>query len=319
MRGAGFHAPDRPVLVLGGGGFLGTNLVDRLLSEGARVISYSRSFLTTRTHPGILYEEAGNGDPSRLEALIEQSGLVYHMAHGFTPATPRPTITDRLPALMELNNAVMRACRRHDVPLIYLSSGGTVYGRAETIPTPESAPTAPINFYGITKLAAERYFTTEPGLDCRVLRVSNPYGPWQFGLGGQGVIGTWMQRLLHGETLTIRGDGEAARDYVYVDDLTEGLLRAASAGAAGGIYNIGSGRRLSLNELLEAFRTLFDQDLHCHYIPAAPSDVPVSVLDISCAERELGWCPYIDLDEGLRRTRDWLDHPDRRHDRRVGR
>ena len=307
-----FRVPPRPVLILGGGGFLGINLTDRLLGKGASVTSYSRSFLTTRSHPGITYEEAGEGDLPRLERLIGESALVYHMAHGFTAATPRATITDRLPALMELNNTVMRACRTHGVPLIYLSSGGTVYGRAETVPTPETAPTAPINFYGITKLAAERYFTTEPGLDCRVLRISNPYGPWQFGLGGQGVIGTWMQRLQHGETLTIRGDGEAARDYVYIDDVVDALLAVAGREGSDRLFNVGSGRRLSLNELLQAFRELFGTDLPCHYIPAVPSDVPVSVLDIARAEHALGWRPTVGLDDGLRRTLAWLEHPDRR-------
>lgn len=291
---------------------MGVNLTDRLLHEGAPVTIYSRSFLTTHSHPGITYEEAGEGDLPRLERLIGESALVYHMAHGFTAATPRATIAERLPALMELNNTVMRACRTHGVPLIYLSSGGTVYGRAETVPTPETAPTAPINFYGITKLAAERYFTTEPGLDCRVLRISNPYGPWQFGLGGQGVIGTWMQRLQHGETLTIRGDGEAARDYIYVDDVVDALLRVTGPDVPGGLYNIGSGQRLSLNELLQAFRTLFDVDIHCHYIAAAPSDVPVSVLDIARADRELDWRPTVSLGEGLRGTLDWLERLDRR-------
>ena len=312
MSAPPFRAPDRPVLILGGGGFLGINLTDRLLAEGARVTIYSRSFLTTRSAPGLAYVEAGEGDLDLIERLVADSAMVYHMAHGFTAATPRATIADRLPALMELNNAVMRACRARDVPLIYLSSGGTVYGRAETVPTPETAPTAPINFYGITKLAAERYFTTEPGLDCRVLRISNPYGPWQLGLGGQGVIGTWMQRLQHGETLTIRGDGRAARDYVYVDDVVEALLRVAGAAGAGQIFNIGSGTGLSLNELLRAFRGLFDVDLQCRYVPAAASDVPVSVLDIAQAGRVLGWRPVTGLAEGLRLTRAWLDHPDRR-------
>lgn len=311
MSVARFRVPSRPVLILGGGGFLGVNLINRLLAEGARVTSYSRSFLTTRIHPGLAYEEAGEGDLARVESLIAESAMVYHMAHGFTAATPRATLTDRLPALMELNNTVMRACRRYDVPLIYLSSGGTVYGRAERVPTPESAPTAPINFYGITKLAAERYFTAEPGLDCRVLRISNPYGPWQFGIGGQGVIGTWMQRLQHGETLTIRGNGEAARDYIYVDDVVEALLKTADHDGPGQLFNIGSGKGLSLNELLQVFRGLFDVDLQCRYVPAAPSDVPVSVLDISRADRELDWRPTVGLEEGLRRTRAWLDHPDR--------
>lgn len=312
MTAAPFHVPPRPVLVLGGGGFLGINLTDRLLAEGARVTNYSRSFLTTRNDPGIAYEEAGEGDLPKLGRLIAESAVVYHMAHGFTAATPRATIADRLPALMELNNTVMSACRHYGVPLIYLSSGGTVYGRADIVPTPETAPTAPINFYGITKLSAERYFTTEPGLDCRVLRISNPYGPWQFGLGGQGVIGTWMQRLQHGETLTIRGDGEAARDYIYVDDVVEALLRVIGPDLPGRLFNIGSGQRLSLNALLQVYRKLFGVDLPCRYIPAAPSDVPVSVLDISRAERELDWRPAVDLEDGLRRTLNWLEHPDRR-------
>ncbi|WP_306133277.1 NAD-dependent epimerase/dehydratase family protein [Roseivivax marinus] len=298
---------DRPVLILGGGGFLGINMTERLLAEGRPVINYSRSWLVRRDRPEARYVSAADGDLEALEGLIRESAVVYHMAHGFSAATPRHVVAERLPALLELNDRIMRTCRDAGVPLVYVSSGGTVYGKVEQVPTPEDAPTAPINFYGVSKLAAERHFLAQPGPDTIVLRVSNPYGPWQYGTGGQGVIGTWMRAVLQGQSLTIRGDGRAERDYVFVDDVVDAMLRAGEVGGSGTVLNVGFGEGRSLNDLLAAFRELFPGAVDCNYVDAAPSDVPVSVLDVSRAKDLLGWTPRTAFDDGLAKTRAWME------------
>lgn len=302
---------DPPALILGGGGFIGTNLTERLCSAGQPVINFSRSWLTRRA--GVEYVKPDPDSSGQLDRLIARAGIVYHMAHGFSPRTALERMDLDLLSSMELNFQVMQACEIHGVPLLYLSSGGTVYGATAVVPTPEEAETHPIGPYGLSKLTAERYLELRHkfnGLDHRILRISNPYGPWQFGRNSQGVIGTWLHRIRSGEAIEIWGDGEVVRDYIYVEDVAEALVRVAEYEGPKRIFNIGSGEGISLNRLLAELHHLFDGGVRCQYRPAGPADVPVSILDITRAERELGWHPRIGIGEGLRRTLDWVasDH-----------
>lgn len=297
---------SRPVLILGGGGFLGTNLTAALVAEGRRVINVSRSHLY-REDGGLVFYHAPSAD--RLADLVALSGCVFHMAHGSSPATALLAMESNLATSMQLTFALIRACSEHGVPLVYLSSGGAIYGPDVPIPTPETAPTFPISPYGVEKLTAERYLDVGAlhlGLDYRVLRISNPYGPWQLGLHGQGVIGTWMRRILNGETIEIWGDGSVARDYVYVDDVVQALLQTMRYCGSERLFNIGAGQGYSLNDLLGYLRPLCGETLCVTYRNARPAHVPVSVLDAGLAARELGWQPQVSFPEGLQRSWEWM-------------
>lgn len=295
-----------PVLILGGGGFLGTNMTARLVAAGRRVINVSRSHL--HREPGGLARYLAPA-PDRLADLVAQSSCVLHMAHGSSPATSLLAMERNLAASMELTFALMRACAEHGVRLVYLSSGGAIYGPDAPVPTPETAPTLPISPYGVEKLTAERYLhvgALHLGLDYRVLRISNPYGPWQLGLHGQGVIGTWMRRILSGQPVEIWGDGSLARDYVYVDDVLRAMERAMEHRGAARIFNIGSGTATRLDALLGHLRPLCDDRLQVIFRDSRPAHVPVSRLDVSLAQHNLGWQAEITLDSGLAATWQWM-------------
>lgn len=298
-----------PVLIIGGGGFLGTNLANRLSETGHRVVSLSRSWLSPRPMQGVTHMPPAENQSQQINDLISSSSCVFHMAHGSSPSTSLGAMEDDLISSMRLNFQVIRACAASGVPLIYLSSGGAVYGKEAPIPTPENAPTLPISPYGAAKLTAEHYLhiaALHLGLDYRVLRISNPYGPWQLGTHRQGVIGTWMKQILRGGDIEIWGDGSVVRDYIFVEDVIDAMVGAMNYNGRAQIFNIGAGQGVSLNQLFSQLNAVCDRPVSCTHRDAAPADVPISVLDCALARKEFGWAPQTPLTEGLARTWQWM-------------
>jgi UDP-glucose 4-epimerase len=193
--------------------------------------------------------------------------------------------------------------------VVFASSGGTVYGVPETVPISEDHPTNPISSYGIVKLAVEKYlglFHHLYGLDYTVLRISNPYGPYQDPKGQQGAISVFLHRIYEGRPISTWGDGAVVRDYLYVSDLMDALVRVTEVESRERVLNIGSGRGTSLNELVQLMAEVVGEQPAVEYLPARALDVPVSVLDIGRARAELGWSPKTELVEGIARTWEWI-------------
>ena len=192
--------------------------------------------------------------------------------------------------------------------ILFLSSGGTVYGIPERIPIPETYPLRPINSYGIVKSSIEHYldlYRRARGLSPVIIRASNPFGPRQAHSGVQGVISTFLRRILSGDHIEIWGDGTIVRDYLDVGDLAEICVRAGTSDREGA-YNAGSGYGLSINEIVQAIRKVTGLDFKTVYKPGRPIDVSRSVLDCSRAKEDFGWECEIPFDSALQRTWDWL-------------
>ena len=182
--------------------------------------------------------------------------------------------------------------------MVYVSSGGTIYGIPEHVPTPESAATSPITAYGVTKLAVEKYLHLYHhlyGLEYRVLRVANPFGPYQTAVKNQGVIAAFMRQALRGEPIDVWGDGSVVRDYIYIDDVISAMLAAATHEGPSRVFNVGRGEGRSLAEIVEAIEAVSGLVIPARYGAARPIDVPRSILDITLARQELGWQPQHDL------------------------
>jgi len=198
---------------------------------------------------------------------------------------------------------------RHRVgKVLFLSSGGAVYGIPRRTPVAEDHPTDPICSYGITKLAVEKYLRLYQhlyGLDYVAIRAANPFGPGQRPNAEQGVVGVFAWRILRGEKLVVWGDGSVVRDYFHVRDLAR-LCVAALASPATGVFNAGSGTGRSLSELIVAMEERFGAKARVRYEPGRALDVPRIVLDISAARRTFGWEPQIGFAAGLDETRAWL-------------
>lgn len=291
----------RDVLLLGGGGFIGTALIHRLTAEGRKV-----HVLGPHAHglPGDVHFLQGSLDSSELLAdVLPYCGTVIHLASASTPGSsaehPVRELENLVPTLRLLE--VMQA--HPGIHLIFFSSGGTLYGNPHRLPVHEDDPAIPCSYHGAGKAAIEAFlhvFCTR-GHKVTILRPSNAYGPGQRLKAGFGVIRTMLGHLQHGTPMEIWGDGGTVRDYIYIDDLVDACLQVLHT-ATSGTFNVGCGEGHSVNELCRLAEAVTGRRLELQYRPARAGDVRAVVLDISRIRRETGWEPQVELAEGLSRT-----------------
>lgn len=300
----------RRYAVLGAGGFLGSNLCRRLAQQGHYVRAFGRSKTFPDALEGCEWIAGDFADSARVSSAINDCEVVFHFVTATTPASANVDKVTDLNANAIHTLHLLEVCRVTEVRrMVFVSSGGTVYGIPNQVPTPETAATNPITAYGISKLAIEKYLGLYEylyGLEYRVLRVANPYGPYQIARKNQGVISAFLHRALAGKSIEMWGDGSVVRDYVFIDDVVEALMLAASHEGSSRIFNIGSGEGRSLNDIVVAMERLLGKKIWVDYRPGRPVDVPVSVLDATLAYKELGWQAHTSLGEGLRNTLEWM-------------
>lgn len=308
------------VLVTGGAGFIGSNLVDGLLAAGHQVlvVDNESTGLWENVAAAAWYRK---GDVSRIEDLAPafEQGLeaVCHIAgqvsliRSFTD----PVVDLRTNVQGTVN--VLQLCLKHRVPRLIYASSMTVYGSNGSLPTSEETPCQPISYYGITKYAAERYVhTTAERVDLDFpfqvtsFRMYNVYGPRQaLDNPYQGVLGIFLGNLLRGEKITIYGDGEQSRDFVYVGDVVRAWVSALAEPATyGGVFNLGSGRQISINRLADCALAAFERNRGgwpVVYAPARPGEQRHVEADIQRTRRALGWEPRTSFQAGLAETVRW--------------
>jgi UDP-glucose 4-epimerase len=290
--------------VTGGAGFIGSHVVDALVARGDEVHVVDN--LSTGRRENL------NGAATLHEHDIREPlgpffdeirpELVVHLAAQADVGTSveRPLFDAAVNVLGTVN--VLEAACPHGAQVVFSSTGGALYGECPR-PAREDDERRPLSPYGTSKLAGEAYLGTWNalhGTNHVVLRFGNVYGPRQLAKLEGGVVAIFMDRLRAGENVRIFGDGEQERDFVYVGDVVDAVL--ASIGRAGGIYNVGTGEPTSVNALFEAVGRVSGVDAEAEYAEARPGDLRRSVLDVSRAERELGWRPRTPLEDGLRRT-----------------
>jgi UDP-glucose 4-epimerase len=300
------------IVVIGGGGFIGTHLCNALAREGARVSALGRSRIDpSALDPRVSWSRYELSDAGGLADALDGAGVVYHLASSTTPplaeADPAADVAGNVVPTIRL----MEAASRHGVRrLVFVSSGGTVYGVPAAVPIPETAPTEPISAYGLQKLVIERYlalFRRKQGLDSIVLRVSNPYGPQQRARRSQGVVAAFLEAALRGDAIEIWGDGTVTRDFVYIDDAVEALILAATHGGPSRVFNVGSGHGIAINTVADDIETVLGRGpLRRIHHAARPADVPVNILDVSRIREEMGWRPRTSWLDGLARTTAWM-------------
>jgi UDP-glucose 4-epimerase len=296
-------------IVLGGGGFLGVNLCRRLTAAGGRVRAFGRRCLYPQALAGVDWYQGDFADKAALAAAIESYDVVFHLVHATTPHSANLDMAADLQQNVASSIALLDVSRNLGVKrIVFVSSGGVVYGRAEQIPTPEDAPTEPITAYGISKLAIEKYLALYQhlhGVDFRVLRVSNPFGPFQVAAKNQGIVAALIAHALADEPTEIWGDGSVVRDYVFVDDVVDALQAAAADRSDIRIFNIGAGRGRNLREIIAALEAQLGRRIEINWKPGRPIDVPTSILAIDRARTVLGWAPKTPFEQGLEQTLAW--------------
>jgi UDP-glucose 4-epimerase len=294
-------------LVTGGAGFIGSNLVDALLARGDEV------------H---ILDDLSKGKRERVAA-----GATLHVADIRSPEeifdAARPELVFHLAAQADVRTSVeqpdhdadvnvigtvriLEAARRHDAKVVFSSTGGAIYGECDG-PVAEDAPRRPLAPYGTSKLCGEEYLGTWNrlyGTGHVTLRFGNVYGPRQEPHGEAGVVAIFMGLLQGGGTPKIYGDGSQTRDYVYVGDVVDAMLRAAAHD--GGVYNVGTGTETSVLELYDAIVRVTGIEREPEHADARLGELQRSVLDPAAAARDLGWRPGTSLEDGLRKTWTWV-------------
>jgi len=308
------------VLVTGGAGFIGSHLADRLLGDGHGVVVIDNE-RTGRRENAPAAARYLQGDVSRPEDLepIFAAGLdaVCHIAGQVSLIGSFSDPFTDLRTNVQGTVSVLQMCLRYRVPRLLYASSMTVYGRNGRLPTSEDTACGPISYYGITKYAGERYVhaTAErPDLafefQVTSFRMYNVFGPRQaLDNPYQGVLGIFLGNLLRGEPLTIFGDGNQSRDFVYISDVVEAWAKALENPAShGGIFNLGSGQQLPINRLADYTLAAFGRSRADHplvYQPARPGEQRYVEADIGRARAVLGWEPRVPFQEGLSRTAQW--------------
>jgi UDP-glucose 4-epimerase len=296
-------------IVLGGGGFIGVNLCRRLASSGLRVRAFGRRCLFPEALEGVEWYQGDFTDAVLLASAIETYDIVFHLIHATTPHSANLDMAGDVQQNVISSLALMDISRNLGVKrIVFVSSGGTVYGPAAQIPTPEAARTEPITAYGISKLAIEKYLALYErlhGLDYRILRVANPFGPYQVPTKNQGIIATLVSHALRHEHIEIWGDGSVVRDYVFVGDVIDAMEIAAADRGDGRIFNIGTGQGRSLREVIAAIEGQLGRRLDVDWKPGRPIDVPASIMAIERARDVLGWAPRTPFEQGLEQTIAW--------------
>lgn len=305
------------ILVTGGAGFIGTHLTRRIVADGHDVTVIDNEFNGRRENvpAGARFIFADVTQPDQIEPAFASSRFdaVCHLAGqvSIIRSFDDPVVDLRVNVEGTLN--VVRMCVRHRVPHLVYASSMTAYGDTGVVPTPETEPCRPDSYYGITKHAAERYVHStaqRPDLehDFRVtsLRMFSVYGPGQaLDNPYQGVLGIFMGKLLRGEQITIFGDGKQTRDFVYIADIVDGWVRALSYnGGNSDVFNLGSGRSLSINELAaHAIKAFGGRSVApILYAPSRPGEQRTVQADISRAQVGLGWSPGTPFEVGLAET-----------------
>lgn len=301
-------------LVLGGRGFLGSHLCEALLREGHTVRAFDRPKLDE------VWPLAWGGEVEWVEGdflnrvdvteAVKGCELVFHLISTTLPRSSNENpVYDLEGNVITTLHLLETASKQGVKKIIFVSSGGTVYGIPKEIPIKESHPTDPICSYGIAKLTVEKYlqlFYTLHGLDYCILRLANPFGPRQRISTAQGAVTVFLNKALRNETIEIWGDGSVTRDYFYVSDAVAALIKVSSYQGENRIFNIGSGTGKSLNDILDAMDRLMRRGIKRQYMPSRKFDVPANVLDNALAIKHLGWKPQVPFGEGLSRTLEWL-------------
>lgn len=301
-------------VILGGAGFIGSHLAPALLAAGHAVRIFDRP---DRDHvqafPWRNDVEWCEGDfvnPVDTQRALAGQEIVYHLVSTTLPQNSNENPVYDVESNLAGSLSLLQLAVRNQVgKVIFVSSGGTVYGIPRQIPIPETHATDPLCSYGICKLAVEKYlylFRTLHGLAYCVLRLSNPFGERQRIASAQGAVTTFLHKALHGEEIEIWGDGSVVRDYIYVADAVQALIAAIDTRADGQVINVGSGLGQSLNDILAAIEILTGAPVRCCYTPGRPFDVPVNILDITRAQSVLDWRPGVSFAEGLARTARWM-------------
>jgi len=303
------------ILITGGAGFIGSHVVDAYVAAGHEVAVVDDLSTGSREnlHPAARFWQADirGADLQRIVAEFRPEVVSHHAAQMSVSVSARDPKLDADINILGLLNLLEAAVGSGVRRVVFASTGGAMYGDRDALPVPETVFPAPVSPYGVAKLASERYlhaFRCMHGLQAVALRYANVYGPRQNPHGEAGVVAIFCRAILEGRPLTVNGDGEQTRDYVYVDDIVRGNLLATGMPmpAELPVLNLGTGVEATVNDVVRLLREIAGREIDVRHGPAKPGEQRRSALDANLASRQLGWRAGTELRDGLARTFAWF-------------
>ncbi len=303
------------ICIIGGAGFIGTNLVKSISKDVCRIRVTDRddSFFQNIRNLGaenVEYSISKFSKDAEFEKLVSGYDVVFHMGSTNIPGTPDEGIESLFEENIIASAKLFEACVKQKVKkVVFISSGGAVYGNCDICPAREISETLPISTYGIEKITVEKLlhlYNYKYGLDYRIIRLSNPYGPYQRPNGRLGVINTFVYRALTGERLQVYGDGSVVRDFIYIDDAVSAIKKISFGKDQERIYNVGSGTGFSANEIIAIIEKVLKKTLTVDYGEKRASDVRKIILNIDRYKNKYGEIVHVGLEEGILKTAEFM-------------
>lgn len=306
------------IIILGAGGFIGTNLTLALANERDNQNKYVNN-ITLFDREGVDFSHIKKMESpyistltgefnmeSDFDTITKGQDMVYHLVSTTVPTTSNQKIAQELTANVVVTVNLLEACVKNRIKkVVFLSSGGTVYGKKKVMPLKEDTVTYPISSYGIQKITIEKLlylYQYMHGLNYSVIRLANPYGPYQRPNGVLGVVTTFIYKALMGEPITVYGDGSVVRDFIYIDDAVKGILKIVNGNNKQSTYNLGCGKGASVKEVIDTIQNSLGIKVNVKSVSSRKVDVPINVLDISHYEETFGKLVPISLAEGVKKT-----------------
>lgn len=301
------------ILILGAAGFIGTNLAIKLMKDDSNritLVDKNCMYFDSDVYNQNIFMVESSLDNNMDYSILNGADVVYHLVSTNSPNTSNQHIYQDIQVNVLFSLSLFDACVKYGVKkVVFISSGGTVYGKEVSCPLPEITPTNPISSYGVQKITIEKLlylYNYMHGLDYRIIRLANPYGPYQRPNGELGAVTTFTYKAIKREEITVFGDGEVIRDFIYIDDAIKGILNIVNGVSEHKLFNLGCGYGTSINELLIAIEKALECKVNVIYKEGRSVDVPVNYLDISRYENKFGKLNPIVLEEGIKLTAEFL-------------
>jgi len=299
------------ILVTGGAGFIGSNVVDALVKDGheVTVLDNLSTGKEENINPEVKFYNIDLLDIESLEFVFREfkpDVVNHHAAQIDVRKSVEDPAFDAETNIIGSINLFELSINFEVKRIIFSSTGGALYGEPEALPASEDTPIEPLSAYGVAKYCVENYlnyFKRLYGIERVILRYANVYGPRQDPLGEAGVVAIFTGKILKGEKPVIYGDGNQTRDYIYIEDVVEANILALNGKER--VYNIGTGKETSVNELINVFSNVLGKEIKPEYATPRKGEVHRISLDADMAKRELGFVPKYSLEEGLKKTIEW--------------
>lgn len=304
------------ILLLGAAGFIGTNLTIELAKNAENEITLvdrCKDFFNpviNKNLKNIRIIESGLTVDTDFDSILKNQEMVYHLVSTTVPTTSNQHISQELVSNVVFSANLFEACIRCGVKkVVFISSGGTVYGKEVDCPLKEKTATYPISSYGVQKVTIEKLlylYRYMYGLDYRIIRLANPYGPYQRPNGVLGAVTTFTYKALKGDEITVYGDGSVVRDFIYIDDAIRAIMKIVNGENKHRTFNLGCGYGTSIKQVLTTIEKALEIKLKVSYIEGRKVDVPINYLDISRYEKYYGALNPISIEDGIRKTADFM-------------